>query len=189
MINYENEISIKIPKWRYDEIERKVVELYIKEKIHSVPINPFKIIERRGYILIPFSRIEAENRPAEVNDDNDAFSFYSPKENNYYIIYNDERPLPRIRFTLMHEIGHIELGHKLESDLARREADYFAGYALAPSPLINTLALGNYFKIKSMFWISNECAEVRYNSFCKWKEFGGVLYKDYEETLLDLFYK
>ena len=33
----------KIPTWKYAEIERKVVDLYIEQDIHKLPIDPFEI--------------------------------------------------------------------------------------------------------------------------------------------------
>ena len=105
----------------------------------------------------------------------------------HLIIYNDEKPLPRIRFTLMHELGHIDLGHKGESDLARREADAYAGYALAPSPLISKYASEDIFDIMSTFWVSGECADIRSFSYVNWKQYGGRYLKDYEIRLINLF--
>ena len=187
MIDTDRVVASKIPKWRYEEIERVVVDLYVKHSIHNIPIEPFKILEERGYVLIPFSKFNKEDCFEQVNDDNDAFSFYSPKHKTYFIIYNDEKPLPRIRFTLMHELGHIILGHKGESDLARREADYFAGYALAPSPLISHYATEDEYLISAVFWVSKECAVVRSCCYMNWEEFGGRYLKDYEIVLLNLF--
>ena len=187
MIDTDRVVASKIPKWRYDEIERKVVDLYIEQDIHSFPLDPFKILEKRGYKLIPFSKFGIEACPELVNDDNDAFSFYSPEYKTHLIIYNDEKPLQRIRFTLMHELGHIDLGHKGESDLARREADAYAGYALAPSPLISKYASEDAFEIMSAFWVSRECADVRSYSYTNWKQYGGRYLKDYEIVLVNLF--
>lgn len=51
MIDTDRVVASKIPKWRYDEIERKVFDLYIEQDIHSFPLDPFKILEKRGYII------------------------------------------------------------------------------------------------------------------------------------------
>ena len=42
----ERTFATKIPPWKYAEIEKKVVELYIEQGIHSFPIDPFEIILR-----------------------------------------------------------------------------------------------------------------------------------------------
>lgn len=152
-----------------------------------MPIDPFNIIKNKGYVLIPFSKFEPDNRPDCIDEDNDAFSFYDPTMKTQVIVYNDEKPLNRIRFTLMHELGHIDLGHKCESDLAKKMADYYAGYALAPSPLIGKYDCENAQDISSKFWISLECAAVRYDRYIKWVAYGGRYLKDYEINLINLF--
>lgn len=177
----------KIPPWKYEEIERKVVNLYIEQNIHRMPIDPFAIIRNRGYILVPFSKFNKENRPECVDEKNDAFSFYVPELKNYVIVYNDNKSLPRIRFTLMHELGHIDLGHKSESELAKKMADYYAGYALAPSPLIGKNIFDKTFEITSFFWISMECAEACMHRYQNWQLYGGRDLKDYEIDLINLF--
>ena len=177
----------KIPSWKYAEIEKKVVDLYIEQNIHTLPIDPFEIIKKRGYILVPFSTVKLDFLEDSIDKQNDAFSFYNPKEKAYVIVFDDSKPYDRLRFTLMHEIGHIELGHKCESDLARRMADYYAGYALAPSPLIHEFANGNINAIRHVFWISKYCAEVCRDRYLKWLEYGGIEFRDYEKKLLNLF--
>lgn len=177
----------KIPSWMYDKIERKVVDLYIEQSITEIPINPFEIIKNRGYVLVPFSKLQNTLLSGKDSDKHDALSFFSPELQRYVIAYNDEKPLPRLRFTLMHEIAHIDLEHRCESDLARRMADYYAGYALAPSPLIGLFTSGSKTEIQSKFSVSKECAEVSQNRYYKWSVYGGSNYKDYEITLLNLF--
>ncbi len=68
--------------------------------------------------------------------------------NNWEIYFNDEKPEARIRFTLMHEMGHILLGHyqtlntdnlsEMKGDpkyrVADRQANQFSINALAPAP-------------------------------------------------------
>ncbi len=187
MIDEERTRAVRIPPWKYDEIEKRVVDLYIEQNIHSVPIDPFAIIKNRGYVLVPFSKFGQDSRPDCIDENNDAFSFYVPELKNYVIVYNDNKSLPRIRFTLMHELGHIDLGHKGESDLSKKMADYYAGYALAPSPLIGKNIFDNTFEITSFFWISMECADACLHRYQNWQLYGGRDLKDYEIKLLSLF--
>lgn len=187
MISNNNAGVIKIPSWRYEEIEKKVVDLYIEQSITKIPIDPFEIINKRGYIKIPFSKI-GDNKIFKTNrEEKDAFSFYSPTDKTFIIVYDDEKPLLRLRFTLMHEIGHIDLGHRGESDLAKKEADYYAGYALAPSPLISLFSREKKDAIGRIFWVSPDCASICKQRYEKWLQYGGNYLKDYEEKLIDLF--
>ena len=73
--------------------------------------------------------------------------------NNWEIYYNDESLDARIRFTLMHEMGHVLLGHHqilnmdtlmgIEDDpeyrAADAQADQFSINALAPAPAVYRL--------------------------------------------------
>lgn len=187
MIDYECANTIKIPSNQYKRIEKKVVDLYIEQGINHFPIDPFVIIRKRGYELIPFSKVDKKKCLEVRNSDNDAFSFYSPDLKTYIIVYNDLKPLQRIRFTLMHELGHIDLGHKGESELAKKMADYYAAYALAPSPLIGKFASDEVEKIVSAFWISTECADICRIRYQNWKQYGGRNLKGYEIKLINLF--
>ncbi len=62
--------------------------------------------------------------------------------NQYVIYYNDTANFGRMRWTILHEIGHIYLGHHDNPDdsnylLEEAEADFFAKYAIANPPLVN----------------------------------------------------
>ena len=187
MIDNESACDAKIPSWKYEDIERRVTKLYEEQSINRLPIDPFEIIKKRGYMPIPFSAFEKGDLPECANEDNDAFSFYAPTLKTYVIVYNDKKPLRRIRFTLMHEIGHIDLGHKCESDLARKMADYYAGYALAPSPLVEKFASEKIADIASVFKVSIDCADVCSQRYQKWLRYGGSSLKDYEIDLINRF--
>lgn len=178
MIDNEMVIGAKIPPWKYADIERLVVKLYKEQHINKLPIDPLDIIKNRGYILVPFSRFKKGTCPESVNKDNDAFSFCHPDLKTSVIVFNDDKPLRRMRFTLMHEIGHIDLGHKCESDLARKMADYYAGYALAPSPLIGKFASAKKDDIVAAFAVSPDCADMCSKRYQNWKLHGGKYLKD-----------
>lgn len=173
--------EIKMPSWLYEKIERKVVALYVEQGIRHLPIDPFAIIENRGYKLIPYCK-PIDNS----SDDEDAFSPFYPPINKHVIVYNENKSIDRVRFTLMHEIGHIDMGHKCKSELAEKIADYYAGYALAPSPLIQKFANADVETIRKVFNVSLQCAQVRSDRYMNWLLYGKPAHKDYEEILLNL---
>lgn len=101
----------------------------------------------------------------------DGECIYISETNEYNIIYNDKQNKKRIRFTIMHEIAHIILGHvgPGNATLSRisptdsvklryeGEANTFAGNALAPPILIDELLDGQPFdteKIMARFQLS-----------------------------------
>ena len=65
----------------------------------------------------------------------DGYSFIS-NGSPYIVVTLRYNRIDNFAFTIMHEIGHIDMGHKHGSQLAEVIANHYAGYALAPSPLI-----------------------------------------------------
>jgi len=112
----ENECTtVKLPSSLYDEIERKVVSLYKEFGISSVPIDPFDIASRRGYIVKPFSSFDRAARLIFLKMDLDGTNYFDPDLQTFVICYDDSKGYERIRFTLMHEIGHTSPCHVLHN--------------------------------------------------------------------------
>jgi Zn-dependent peptidase ImmA (M78 family) len=96
----------------------------------------------------------------------------------YIIFYNESEALYRIRFSIMHELGHYLLGHKLnlnlEDDLygvQEIEANCFAAQVLMPEQLLRVCSkrgktLSDDFIIRS-FEVSREAAQKRRNTLAK----------------------
>jgi Zn-dependent peptidase ImmA (M78 family) len=105
----------------------------------------------------------------------------------WIIFYDDSVNYLRVNNTIMHEIGHIVLDHTEDSDLAEKEVNFFAKYALAPPVLIQKLGLDDAADISDIFKISYEAACYALNYYRKWLYYGGQCYKDYELHLLHQF--
>lgn len=54
--------NIKLPSKIYQKIEEKVSMLYVELNINKMPIDPFDIANRRGYIVKPFSDLKCDVR-------------------------------------------------------------------------------------------------------------------------------
>ncbi len=178
--------EIHLPRKIYEMIEKKVVSLYCRLNLTQVPIDPFQIANRLGFVVKTFSDLPDEKQAILRELDLDGFSFIDSESRLRIICYDDNRMQVRIRFTIMHEIGHILLGHREESDLAKKMADYFAAYSLAPSPLMNRYRCDDYIDVMDTFDVSQDCAYICFQRFNNWLHYGGSL-KRYEMDLLDLF--
>lgn len=181
--------NIKLPSKIYQKIEEKVSILYVELNINKMPIDPFDIANRRGYIVKPFSDLKCDVRSLLLSKELDGTSYFDPMLNKFVICYDDNQCTNRIRFTLMHEIGHIDLGHRQESDLARKMADYYAAYSLAPSPIMHLYNCEDYIDVAKTFNISNPCADNCFRRYENWFNYGGKAYKQYELQMLNLFNK
>ena len=89
----------------------------------------------------------------------------------------------------MHEIGHILLDHTQDSELAEKEVNFFAKYALAPPPLIHALHIDNTTALKNFFDVSDEVARYALEYYNKWLKITCGFYSEYELQLVELFTK
>ena len=175
---------------RYDEIERKAISLFTKLKINKFPLDCFEICEQLNIAVIPYTKVsERKRKMLNIASEDGCHALWEVSEGIFVnaVYYNDEMPSRRIRFTLMHELGHIILDHTEHSELAESEANYFAKYALAPPPLVHKLKIGDYLELAEKFDISYECAYYSMQKYLKWLRYGSPEFSDYEITLISLF--
>lgn len=177
--------NLILPRKLYDDIEEKVVSLYRRYKVKAVPLEPFDIAKVSGYIVRPYSNLNTKAYEMLKSKEQNGTSYFDPKQKTYVICYDDKQCAERQRFTIMHEFGHIDMGHTHGSQLAETIANHYAGYALAPSPLIQKFNCEDFSDISAVFRISEECAYWRFNSYQNWVKYR--IKKKYEKELLNYF--
>lgn len=178
-------MNIKLSSERCEEIKKEVVNMFEKYNVNCVPINGFEIANKMGVKVIPYSTNSEYKRQLCLKESEDGFSVLY--KNQWYIFYNDEKIFGRINNTMLHEIGHIVLGHTEDSQLAEKEVNFFAKYALVPPVLVHKLQISTVEEIAKVFNVSNEAAYYALNYYKKWYIYGGKLYKPYEQQILTLF--
>ena len=171
----------------YTKIEKTIVNLYTEINVNKLPINPFEIAIQKGFILIPYSQAPHKARSI-LKEYEVSGSSGITKEGVYKIFYDDSHCIERQRFTIMHEIGHILLGHKEDSAYAERCANYFAAYSLAPPPIIAKFNCEDFMDIAIIFKLSQESASYAFIRYCNWIDHSFKL-KPHEVQLLNLFNK
>lgn len=174
----------KIPeKPRYATVTRKAYQLLAELEVAKFPIDPFEIIRQLDSLyLASWSELKeatgvsdplglkARKLDAETN--------VKRGSGEYLIVYDDTiRYLPRIRFTLAHEIGHIVMGHFTEFEktslrdgltpqekiVLEREADAFATELLAPRTILRRFpGMKNDISwLKQTCFLSEQAANIR----------------------------
>ncbi|MCQ2595383.1 MAG: ImmA/IrrE family metallo-endopeptidase [Treponemataceae bacterium] len=145
----------------YDRIEEIANDLIEDLGLSLFPVNCFEVAFLLGIEIKKYSELPEIDRDFVVSKSKDG---YSIKIGNKYIIYyNDELDRNRIKFTIWHEIAHIQLGH-LETDctelyaLLEEEANHFAAFIMAPLALVHNLGLSNPVEIADVCEISFDCA-------------------------------
>lgn len=152
---------------KYNDICIAVLEVFRECNIHSFPFRCSTLLEHYGYKIFSYSQIQEMN--SELYDicvrySDDAFH----DQRNRLILYNQAMISTRIRFTLMHELGHVILKHHGESEQQESEANTFAGLILAPRMAIHYSRFRTAEDISSVFNISYEAAQCALRDYYQW---------------------
>ncbi|SCY23305.1 protein of unknown function [Lachnospiraceae bacterium XPB1003] len=191
-----DEVRLELPRKLYDRIEEDVVKMHIELEL-SIPLKPSDIAKRLGFLVRRFSDIASVNNDmmsAYRNGDDgkrrDGISYYDPAQKTYIIWINDLDTFSEEHdeFTIMHEIGHIRMGHKVDSPLAEMIANYYAAYMLVPSPLVSLYKCECFEDICDRFKTSLDCAFNCWNRYLNWEAYFGIK-KQYERDLIDYYEK
>lgn len=170
----------------YEEIDKRIVQVYRECDIHSFPINCYQIIEHYGLKCCPYSDQTDELMNFCTNLSDDSFIYKTR------IFYNDSPSIPsgRLRFSLMHEFGHYILGHtKNRSPLEEREANYFSSRMLAPRIAIHYSHCRNQMDVARRFEMTYAAAEYAFNDYWKSRSrYLGGAQTDNDRMLYQHFY-
>lgn len=141
----------------YDKIRYTVYEIYKSCDVVRLPFDCFDVLYRLGYKVTEYDSLTEESRSACMRLSEDACIVGNE------IFYNGNKPKRRIRFSLMHELGHLMLNTVDEA-----EANNFASTILAPSIAVHYSRLTNVRELSNLFDISLECAQYALESCTKW---------------------
>lgn len=181
---------MRLPSYRYEQIKWDAVSLLDFAEENSAPIDPFAIASKLGIHVIAYGALGNEGRTACLKVSKSGFRYClegSDGNVTQYIYYSERKPMGHIRFTILHEIGHIFFGHLQESDVAEAEANFFAKYLIAPPALVDLIHPNDYLDIAYTFQLSKENAQHSWNYYQKWLHVRSHGSGDYEKRLLAMF--
>ena len=179
---------MRLPDKRYEEIKARVVRLFQETDLKAIPVDAWSLAKKLDIELIPYSALTEEQRKAALQLCDGGMKFRQEDASGasrQVIIYDDSVPPGRQRFSILHEIGHIVLGHRQDSELADAEADFFAKFAIAPPMLVHVIKPSDYLDIAQAFGLSYECAFNSMSYYNKWLCVPG--FTSYEHSLIELF--
>lgn len=177
---------MKAPKQpRYEYVIGKAIDYIIEKNICSLPVDAEEIIHESGWTLRTYT--EQIRRLGTTYQDfcravgsESAFSVF--KDGKLRIIVNDrERISARLEWSLMHEIGHYELGHYEQFDIMSlneseraildREADCWVSNVKAPVPIVDLMNCPAVTGNNRIFGLSKAAWRVRLNTMDKARPF------------------
>ncbi len=129
--------------------------------VSTLPIRPVIISEKYGVVCVEATKKQLGGTFGTIHIFN--------KE--IFISFNVADPLPRQRFTILHELGHYLLGHLGDRPLERSEqecrpeeeqaADKFAADVLMPACVLWGLNIHTAGEIAQLCGVSMQAAEIR----------------------------
>ena len=146
-------------------IQQEILDVFEKNSIYSFPIDCFSLLRKYGYECLKYSDQNTEKRATCLQVSDDAFRL----KNKIY--YNDTLQNCRIRFTLMHELGHHVLNHTGDSQQNEADANYFASNILAPRIAIHYSECKNANDVSHIFSMSFSAAEIAFNDYRRWRRY------------------
>lgn len=167
-----------LPPQRYEEIKEAVIDMLEECEVTHYPIDPFALARKLRYILRPYSSLSLNKQQWALGKSKDGFSQLEEDLKSgmlrFVIYYNDRRKNKgRIRWTILHEIGHCYLGHHslkhINKKVIEEEANHFAKYAIAPPPLVKAMGVRSADELKAVFITSQEAAEHSFEYYTGWR--------------------
>lgn len=148
--------------------------------VTELPINVFAICERMGIQVKPYEAYleiiaSLGQKERTINEDGFAMVF----DGQWYIFYkSDYRSYARTTFVVLHEIGHILLGHKMRiqnhdsgqidfieykesKKQIEKEADMFAIRVMSPACILKELDLHTPEEIMEVCLMPYACSKTR----------------------------
>lgn len=158
-MNYKNYQSARDAAWR----------ILLNCGVERLPVNLTDICRKLGVRVRKYA--DARGLP-ETALQTDGLTFYS--WGKPVILYNQDKPPARIRFTIAHELGHLVLGHVAPGqrttvnrepsptdDPVETAANQFAARLLAPACVLWGLDVHTPEEISQLCHISQQAAQFR----------------------------
>ena len=164
---------------RYDFIFNRINDFHNIYGYDIYPFNPIAFIKSNSWILESYQSIAANDHvPIQkiYKSHKNALGKVYLLNNRYSIVYDADKPIRMILFTLTHEICHILLHHLVDFDetilmrgglsekkysVLETEADVMAKNLLAPYYILKNAQFKNWKDIYNIFNLSKKASKTR----------------------------
>lgn len=134
-----------------NKIKQAALQVYEDCEIKSFPLSCASILAHYQLKLYSYQQLQEKSKDLYAlcqKYSSDAFTYGTA------VCFNDKMPAERIRFSLMHELGHLLLHTENET-----AASLFASHLLAPRIILAKAGYQNEKETSLLFGISKEAAQ------------------------------
>ncbi|MCR5299658.1 MAG: ImmA/IrrE family metallo-endopeptidase [Erysipelotrichaceae bacterium] len=178
-----------------DFIVEMVADIYEDHCIGEYGFDPIQLCKNMGHLVLPFDSfvIDSEKDRSYLleKEDKDGFSWYNPITRKCEIYYNSNRkPWLRHKFTISHELGHIEFGHVFEKRITKymeEVANEFARQLYVPQIILYKKKITTVHEIMSMFNVTENFAFTVLDRLNSRLVYHGTEFSDHEYRILEAF--
>lgn len=166
---------MKLSPEAYRKIKIIIADVLEDYEITSIPIDIFDLARKMKIKVVLASEIVKKHPEKKEHfkqlEYPESLKLYDPKTDRFVIYINDLRaPKCRQRFSLAHEIIHIILGHKEQSELNEAEANFGARYLLLPASLVLEPEFNlDAVEPRHIAWIFDVSEPVAINAMDAWR--------------------
>ncbi len=145
------------------KIRHCILEVLKRCNIKSYPIDCLDIINNCDIKSISYSSLTSKKRSHCLLVSDESFVLRGT------IYYNDDSIEQRMRFSLMHELGHVILGHsENRTPEEEQEANFFASNILAPRMVIHYSRCKNFADVMKKFNLSEQASIIAFDDYKRW---------------------
>lgn len=131
-----------LPEWRQSEIAKKVCLIFLKNNDIKAGNLCGHLMRKHRVFPVPYSVLPTGKRRLLFREYG-KYGFILPlSDGRFLFMYNNKQSDKELRKTVWHELGHILLGHKQNSQLAEAEADFFMKAAIVMETMLEKLQEG-----------------------------------------------
>lgn len=164
-----------------------VIQVYKNYNIRYFPIDCFSLLKKQGYTVFSYQQLNQQNPLIlEFCDGYSSEAFIDG--NNKIVAYNEKKNFQRVRFSLMHELGHIVLNHRGEQKIYEQEANFFASNILAPRMVIHYANCKNAQDVSTLFQLSLQASDIAFNDYRKWQRMIAYKWSYQDKQMYEHFY-
>lgn len=164
---------------QYISAYRIAEKALLKAGVCAFPIDPVQLARRNGVLVAGYEKFSAVSRtPMEELLAISADGFCVFRQGSPIIVYNHQiDSVGRKRWTVLHELSHILLGHiderhatvhERQKDVRRwmeQEADLLTRCLIAPAPVALVCGVADEKELRALFGLSGEAAEHLYRDY------------------------